>query len=91
MICKTIDRPTRAQLHRILDAVIDLNNSGNATFVKTFGHTGQFDIEVFSGEWEREKNGIKYEIHMAGNGSATQAEKLADTLEDTLEKIAPTK
>lgn len=41
----------RAQIHRILDLVMDRNNGGNTTFFEFNGHVNGISIYLHEGKW----------------------------------------
>ncbi len=79
-----IGKAQRAQMHRLLDAVIDRNNTGDATFLNYQAHVGKVIVDCYTGEWNKEKS----ESGQANTLVAyiPEVEQIAKTIEDELEE-----
>lgn len=50
----------RERLHRILDAVIDRNESGKSSFFDYSGHVSVVVAELYDGEWSPKDEPVRY-------------------------------
>lgn len=57
-----MDAETRKKIHKILDLVIDRNESGKSTFFGYSGHINAVSVRIHEGEW---KAGQACETHYA--------------------------
>lgn len=81
-----IDQYKKAQLHRILDDIIVLQNMGYDAFFDFAGHVNRLDIQVYDG-WEAGKESIlETTLHTDLNDSNIQLEVAAEYIEKMIDQ-----
>ena len=77
-----VGKATRAQLHRLLDDVIDRNNQGYETFFGIRAHVNAVDLDLYNGAYNKEEIPQNFNVAI----STTSIDGLCDTIEEMIEE-----
>ena len=57
----------REQLHELLDVALDLQLQGNDVFIRYTGHVSSIGVDIYDGEWSRDKDSYYREEYIDRN------------------------
>ncbi len=87
-----ITKAVRAQMHRILDDAIDLNNAGHVSFFRFSGHVEDLDFQQYVGKWKTDKAPAINECFYLDDEEALESsDELANMLEESLKDLEKVK